>query len=193
MKPAEELHRIPDCSSVNYNRRRSHQNSDQRIEGHRGRQAEGLADHLLPLAAREAGKVRNVQRDGRPKTHGRVQRRDQKLQKLGKATETRRRREHRSETAGTVVRPSQKQQAHRQKHGGADPLQVADVLDTFQNYRKVDEPERHKTNRRAKGKLGPRGSQGRNQSADRFSPDPSLDAKPSASHQSAQNGRHIRP
>src|ERR1700722_2787915 len=105
MKTAEQLHRIPDRTSVNHYRRRCDENSNQRIERHRSRQTERLPDHLLPLTARKAGEVRNVERDRCPEADCRIQRRNQELQEPRKTCKSRGRRQHWTKTAPRVVSP----------------------------------------------------------------------------------------
>ena len=90
MKTAEQLHRIPDRGAVNHDRRRCHEDSNQRIERHGGRQGERLADHLLPLAFRKPREVWDVQRHRGPEADGAIQRGDEEFQKIRKAHEARR-------------------------------------------------------------------------------------------------------
>src|ERR1700733_506947 len=105
MKAAQQLDRVPDRRSVDDYGGRGHQDSDQRIERHGGGEGEGLANHLLALAAGEASEVWNVQRDGCPETDGGVQCGNQKLQEIREAAEARWSGEHGAEAAGAAVRP----------------------------------------------------------------------------------------
>ena len=112
MKPRNQLHRVPDRRAVDDDRRRGHQNTDQRVQRHGGGQGERLSDDLLALAAREAREVGNVERNRRPESYCRIQRGNQELQKIRKAGEARRRRQHRAESACVLICPAQQQQSH---------------------------------------------------------------------------------
>src|ERR1700676_3387670 len=108
MKTTEQLDRIRDCRPVNHDRGRGHGDTNEGIESHRGWQCERLAKHLLALITREPRKVWNIQRYGCPETYRTIQRRNQKLQKVGEVCESRRRGQHGAEAARIVIGPSQK-------------------------------------------------------------------------------------
>ena len=185
MKAAQQLHRIPDRGAVNHHRRRGHQDSNQRIERHGGRQRERLPNHLLPLAFRKPREVWDVQRHRGPETDRAIQRGDEEFQKIRKAHEARWRREHGAKSSRRLVGPRQQQEAHRQQNRRADSLQKADVLDALENDGEIDKPECHEANRSAMADLGPAGCERRDQGVDGFPADPGLYAEPSAGNERA--------
>ena len=62
--------------AVDDRRRRCHRDADERIERHRQRQAERLADDLIALRARVTREVRDVERERRPEADHAGQRRE---------------------------------------------------------------------------------------------------------------------
>jgi hypothetical protein len=154
--------------------------------------AERLPDYLLPLTAREAGKVRNIQRYRSPEANCSIQRGDEKFQKIRKACEARRRRQHGAKSARRLVSPRQQQEADGQQNGCADSLQKTNVLDALEDDRQIDEPESQEADRSAVGNLPPGGLERRDQCVDGFAADPGLDAKPSTGNERAQNRSKIR-
>src|SRR5438309_366543 len=191
METAQQLNRIPDRSAVDDHCRRGHNNSYKSVQRHGRGQSQRLTNDLLTLVPRKAREVWNVQGNRRPKSHSAVQGGNQKLQEFGKAREARRRREHWPETAGGVIGPSEKEQSHPEQDGRADALQDSDVLDSFQNYGEIDQPENEETHGSPVRKVFPSRNQRCKQSADRLATDPCLYTKPSAGNQRSQNRRDV--
>src|SRR5438034_9454757 len=96
--------------------------ADERVEGHRGGQAQGLAKHLVPLAAGVACEIGNVQRNGGPKADDAGKRGDKELEKTAERLKFRGRRKHGAETAGFAARPEKKNQADEEQEGRGDAL-----------------------------------------------------------------------
>ena len=82
LETRQHIDRIPDRSSVDDGRRRSDRDADERIERHRQRQAERLADDLVALRFGVAREIGNVQRERRPEADHAGQRREEKVQNL---------------------------------------------------------------------------------------------------------------
>src|SRR5580704_18773030 len=120
MEAAQQLYRVPDCGSVDDYGRGGHQDSDQRIEGHSGREGNGLADHLFALAAGEAGEVWNVERDRSPETYRSIQGGNQEFKEVGKAGEARWSGEHGAEAACAAICPRQEKNSYGQQNRRAD-------------------------------------------------------------------------
>src|SRR5438034_4447964 len=91
---------IPDGLTENDHGGGSDGDADERVEGHRGGQAQGLANHLVPLAAGVACEIGNVQRNGGPKADDAGKRGDKELEKTAERLKFRGRRKHGAETAG---------------------------------------------------------------------------------------------
>src|SRR5580692_12046367 len=122
MEAAQQLYRVPDRGSVDHYGGRGHEDSDQRIEGHGGRESKGLADHLVALAAGEAGEVWNVERDRCQETYRGIQGGNQKFQEVGKVGEARWSGEHGAEATGAAIGPCQEKESYGQQNRGADAL-----------------------------------------------------------------------
>ena len=100
--------------AVNDGRGRRDRDADERIQRHRQRQAERLADDLVALRFGVAREIGNVQRERRPKTdHARERGKEISPELSGLAAgprQMRRLRQDRPETARLAVRPPQQQQ-----------------------------------------------------------------------------------
>src|SRR5580692_75818 len=122
MEAAQQLYRVPDRGSVDHYGGRGHEDSDQRIEGHGGRESKGLADHLFALAAGEAGEVWNVERDRCPETYRGIQCGNQKFEEVWETGETRWSGEHGAEAACAAICPCQEKKSYGQQNRRADAL-----------------------------------------------------------------------
>src|SRR6516162_3400616 len=184
---------IPDGFTENDHGGGSDGDADERVKGHRGGQAQGLADYLVPLAAGVAREIGNVERNGGPKADDAGKRGNKELEKTAERLKFRGRRKHGAETAGFAARPEKKNQADEEQEGRGDALQEADGLDAPQDDEDVEKPEEHKANGCARVDLGPARSEGHDHGVDGFAADPGLNAKPAASNQGAENRGNIRP
>src|SRR5207302_1788041 len=89
--------------------------ADEGIKGHGGGEPEGLADHLVALAAGVAGEVGNVQRNGGPETDNSGERRHEKPEEFAEGVKFRRRGEHGAEAARFAARPEKQCKADEEQ------------------------------------------------------------------------------
>ena len=106
----QQLDRVPDRLAVDDDRRRGDGHADERVQPHRRRQAERLAEDLVALRVGIAAEVGDVQRQRRPEAdvgrQGREEERSQNWPCFGPpGGELRRLREHRPEAARLRSRP----------------------------------------------------------------------------------------
>ena len=81
-KFAEHHDRVPFGRPVDHRRRTGHRHADEREQGHGGRQAQGLAQHLVALRIGVAAEVGDVQRQRGPEAHVRRQGREEERPEL---------------------------------------------------------------------------------------------------------------
>src|SRR5580692_568581 len=124
---------IPECFAKNDERGGSYSNADERIKRHRGGKAQGLAQHLVVLAASVACEVGNVQRHRSPKAHYAGERRNEEAEKFLEAVKFRRCREHGAEAARFSFGPQKKGETDEQEEWRGNALQKADGLDAAQD------------------------------------------------------------
>ncbi len=165
--------------------------ADEGIKRHGGGQAEGLADHLIALAAGVAGKVGNVQRNGGPETDDAGERRNEEAKEFAKRLEFRGRGEHGAEAAGFAARPEKKGQADEKQEGCGDALEEANRFDAAQNHENIEQPEENEADRCAIVKMCPTRRERADHGVDGFAANPSLNAKPAAGDEGAENGGDI--
>ena len=103
---ADELHGIPDRLAVDDRRRAGDHHAHRRKHRHRRRQRDDLADDLFALAAAEAREVRHVERQRRPETDHRGQRRHEHRPEFAEGLELPRLREQRPEAVGSARPPT---------------------------------------------------------------------------------------
>ena len=171
-----------------------------RKDEHRRRQRDGLSDHLLALAAAEAREIRHVERQRRPVTDHRGQRRNEHRHELSEGPELARLREQRSKSLRFVDRPREEQRGH-DEHERRGP-----VLDRAQEvHALVDDPDVQTPEQQERDPLGrrvpleagaeqrvPAGDHAREKGVERFTADPGLDPEPAARHERAHQRREIR-
>ena len=197
----DDLDGIPNGGAENDDSRARHQDADEGVEGHGGGKSERLADNLIALRARIAGKVGDIERERRPVAdHGGEPRAEDRpefcrgIQRgwLG---------EDRAESVGRVPRPPHKHQTDEEKKGRAERFHPFDRLHTADDEVDVDRPKNHEAEEFAGRDAeerevlfgrwieaehnGGRGIDGR-------AADPRLNAEPSAGHQSAHERRDVR-
>src|SRR5690242_9999963 len=93
----------------------SDRDADEGVEGHRGGEAEGLADHLVALAASVAGEVGNVERNRGPETDHPGERRNEKAEEFAEGMKFGRRRKHGTEAAGFAAGPEKKGESNEKQ------------------------------------------------------------------------------
>ena len=190
-QPRENFDGIPQRLAENNCRRRSDRDADEGIKRHCCGKTERLAENLVALRARVTREVRNIQRDGGPKSHHTSERRNKEAEKLSEAVELRGIRKHGPEATRLVAHPEKKRQADQEQERSRDALKKANGLDAAQNYNYVQQPKKCETHCRPIRNMRPRRSQGDNHGVDRFAANPRLNAEPSASHERAQNRRNV--
>ena len=193
METSQQSDRIPNCLAEENDRRRSHSNANERVERHRRRQTERLPGHLCLLRFCVAGEVGDVQRDRSPEPNHRRKRRNKSMQELTRGFEFAGRAEHGTEAARFSGDPEQKQESNAQHERRADSFQKLDRLDPAPNDEHIQKPKSEKACPRNSGMSG----QGRPEHAehriDCLTANPSLNSKPSASDERAQDSGNICP
>src|SRR2546423_14557737 len=105
----QDIDRVPDCLAVNDRCGRSDRDADKRIKRHRQRKPERLSDDLIALRNGVTRKIRNVERERRPKSNHPGKRGDEEGKELsGFRLAGRKRRwlrENWTKAAGVSIRP----------------------------------------------------------------------------------------
>src|SRR5712691_9539119 len=183
----EDRDGIPKSFAKNDQSGGSDGDADEGVERHGGGEAKRLADDLIALAAGVAREIRNVQRDGGPKSDHTGKRRNKEAEKFSEGLEFRGRRQHGAEPAGFFPCPKQQSESDEQKKRSGDALQETNGFEAAHNHKLVKKPEKSKTNSRAVVKVGPARRQGHDHGIDGFAADPGLNAEPAAGDQGAQD------
>ena len=140
---ADQGDRIPDRLAVDLDRGRGHEDGDQREDRHGRRQAEGLADRLLPLALPEPGEVGHVQRERRPEgDHAHQGRREDAEPELVDApADGAVVLEERAEAAGLDGHPDQQEDRDDEDERGGPVLEPPHGVHAAPDDDDVEEPE----------------------------------------------------
>ena len=204
----QQLHRIPDRLPVEDQGGAGDGNADESEERHGGEQARRLPEHLVSLAVGVAGEVRNVEREGSPKSHHRGQPGDEQGEHkiperalLGlRLDQGIRLRQDGADAPHLPGCPEEQRQAHddqERRSGGLHPL---DAVGAGPDEIHVDDPEkqeaeilRHSVAHKAPiaAKTCPALPENGKNGVDGHTPDPGLDAEPAAGHQRTQQGGNM--
>jgi hypothetical protein len=197
---ADELHRIPDRFAVDDRGRAGDHHSHRGEQRHRRRQRHDLTNDLLALAAPKAREVGHVERQRRPESDHRRQRRHEDGPELRERLKLSGMREQRAEPVGPRDRPPQEHAGHDQHERRGPVLDMAQQIHAAIDDGDVEPPEQQErqpsrgcvpAEARAKQRPPPRNDR-REERIERFAADPRLNAEPAARDEGAHQRRDIR-
>ncbi len=201
----EHIERIPDRAAEDDSGRRGDGDADEGVERHRERQAEGLADDLVPLGGGIAREIGDVERKGRPEADHAGQPGNEEAHETGPPLGWPASKAEGWDSIGpkppaAPVGPAEEDEPERDEEGRLDAQEQADRVDAAVDDPHVDAPEDHEADelrrgdpkRVGRGRPAIGGEEHTQDLVDRLAADPGLDAEPAAGDQGAQEGGQVR-